>query len=299
MPPITSLPATLSLLVGCWIEVESRVRRLIAERYTVHDEVFINRLLYGELSVRFREANENGAFTQAVLADLCLIATTSRLIRDARRITKGIVARASYHEPAIEAVTGADMGLTVVRPDFSVTDGRTGFRSWLHEQGLLCQAKRQKENRKWGLLSPSQESVLPEHVPYLALLLYGYRDSDRHELDPFAWKPCAGMDIGGVQSLLRSGSFGQTLRSGETIDALGNGRIGTNDIRILTEVICAGETAHLKLEITWAGGPPTPNDGPGPSNGLLERPEHEPMTQTHQHHMFARQAQALQRHMGH
>jgi len=133
MKSLSALPRTLALLIRCWMNAETEVRTLVTEKYTVHDEVFISRLFYGELAACFRAANKREEFSQAVLADLQHPAMTSTLRDAARRVSAGIVAQVSYHEPAVEAITGADMGFTVVRPSFAVSDTRRDFSSWLRE----------------------------------------------------------------------------------------------------------------------------------------------------------------------
>jgi hypothetical protein len=245
------------------------VRELIAEKYTVHDEVFISRLFYGELSARFRAANENNEFAEAVFTDLQQVASNALLLKAATHVTTGLIARVSYHEPQVERFTGGDMGFTVVRPSFAVTARGTDFSSWLHEQGLLCQAKRQSADEEWGSFTKNQKAVLPERMAYAALLLYGYSDESRHMLLPFMWKPCAGYDLDEIESWL--------------------------DEDTIRRVICAGETAHLKVEITWPGGPPTASDSsPPPTAGLHRDMQKEKLAEIQRQEEYLRRQQQQQ-----
>ncbi len=263
MRSLLALPRTLDLLVRCWSGAEADVRRLVAEKYTAHDEVFINRLFYGELAARLRAANGQQEYSQAVLADLRELTGTGPLAKEARRVTAGIIARASYHEPRIESVTGGDLGLTIVRPSFASSGDGRSLASWLHEQGLLCQAKRQTADGKWGSLTARQKEVLPQHMPYLAILLYRYSDGRRHDLADFTWKPCASMNLTGIERWLRASDLTGIMHSPKVIYKLGNGELGTGDEDIIRDVICVGDTACLKVEITWPEGrPPSPDDPP-------------------------------------
>jgi hypothetical protein len=302
MRRLISLPRTLKLLIRSWEEVEALVRDQIAQEFKVHDEVFINRYFYGKLSTRFRKANEDEVFSHAVLEDLQELATTKDLRDDARRVSAGIIARVSYHEPHIEARTGGDLGFTVARPSFEIAEGRKGFRSLLHEQGLLCQAKRQTKNKKWGSFTEKQRQVLPEHIAYLCLLLYGYSDEHRHDLRPFMWKPCEGMLLDKIEGWLASGDIADTIGSGKILHALGNGELGTDREDILKDVVCSGTTAHLKVEVNWIQGPPPPPDDgePLPTEGLLKKLKQEKFTMIQQQQVLARQrAQVKRRQMRH
>jgi hypothetical protein len=301
MNSLTALPRTLELLIRCWMNAETEVRRLVTEKYTVHDEVFINRMFYGELCACLHAANERKEFSQAVLADLQHSTSTSDLRDAARRVTAGIVARVSYHEPHVEAVTGGDMGFTVVRPSFAVSANRKDFSSWLCEQGLLCQAKRQKPDGSWGTLTTKQKKILPGQFDYLALLLYGYSDSSRVALADFAWKSCAGRDLVSIDSWLKASGLDDIMRSPEVIDRLGNGRLGTNNEDVIRDVICAGDTAQLKVEVTWPDGPPPPDDPPPPLplpwDHLATDLHRDRLAQLPRHEQRGGQQQGMQRHM--
>lgn len=264
MESLLELPETLKLLKSCWSSAENSARDLFTKKYKIHTEVTINQLFYGELSERFRKANDRNAFSQAVLTDLAPLATSPSLMDAARRITAGIVARVSYHEPQVEVHTGGDLGLTVIRPSFTKARSCRGFSSWLHEQGLLCQAKRQTKDGKWGLFTQKQKEVLPKHIRYLILLLYGYSGPRRDVLDTFMWKSCANNDLETINKWLHSNVLDGIIYSPEVIELLGNGKLGTDDEKTIEEVICAGNNSYLKVEITWPKGPPPDPDSPPP-----------------------------------
>jgi hypothetical protein len=162
---LIALPSTISLLVQCWEAAEERVCHLVTDRYTVHDEVFITRLFCGELGWLLRQESECGKFSAAFLEDLGtafrnVTSSHKGVYQELRRISSGLIARIRYHEPAVEGMTGGDLGIAVMRPN--VRMGKTNqLTHELHEQGLLCQAKRQARSRTWGSLTNKQKEVLP------------------------------------------------------------------------------------------------------------------------------------------
>lgn len=267
---LVSLPRTLALVTRCYQSAEKEVRRLIREKYTAHDEVFINRLFYGELRVLFVQANQDKEVSSALAEDLNELFGDEVAGKEIRRISGGLVARVSYHEPHVEKVSGGDLGFTFVRPKF-IRIEKTKLSHGLHEQGILCQAKRQGADGRWGSLTASQRRILPQHVAYLVLLLYGYADRTRKSLKEFSWEPCNGRPLTLVEEWLQNGDFPSTLTSPDLLEKLAMGIIGTNDNNTINTVICPGTRAFIRVEIRWRDGypQPRPDDGSG-SGGLGE-----------------------------
>ena len=290
------IPRTLSLLQNCWASAEGRVCKLISKRYLAHDEVFITRLFYGQLRERFTKKNRKSAFERSFAEDLRAIYSSKDFSSEVERVSRGIIARVSYHEPATERLSGADMGLAVVRPNvefffpdspawggLAAASSALGARNWrlkhsLNKQGLLCQAKRQTSRRTWGKLTQNQKSVLPSHLEYTAFLFYGYSDVGRTRLKPFLWKTCGGISIQTVEQWLRRPKLKETFTSQDVLAALAAGDVGTADQEIIRTAICPEAIAHLKIEITWKQGYP-PDTGPRDGGSGSEYLQHKKRSQ--------------------
>ncbi len=296
MKKLVALPRTLEAVVRSWMSSEQTARKLVSERYRAHDEVFITRLFCGELGANLHEANEGKIFERALAADLDAI-FDDELASEIRRISRGIVARVSYHEPHTERFSGGDLGFTVVRPNiWSLKEDELAHA--LHEQGVLCQAKRQTLSGDWGSFTDRQLKVLPDHLAYLSLLFYGYEEKTRHNLSDFSWKLCNGYTMDEVRHWLRTTTLSDSQDSRAVLRALGRGEIGTSDSGIISSVICPKEKAHIKVEVTWRDDYPKPKDGGGgPSGGhgikyrksLGELLEGKTKKHYHQHGTFHRQ----------
>jgi len=258
------LPQTLSLISKCWLNAEQRVCKLISTKYHAHNEVTITHLLYGEVKEEFDKINENGTFARVFSKDLFAQFKDRKLADEVSRLSKGIIARISYHEPQMEIISGADFGLAVVRPFFEkIREDRLKYT--MQRQGLLCQAKRQQFNGKLGQLTLHQMEVIPKHIAYFALLLYLYRYSDRERknLLPFAWWHESTCDIDDIIDFLNNFDAEETVSSVDLIHSLGEGNIGTDDQDIINSIICPEELPYILVEITWRDGfPPKPPSGP-------------------------------------
>ena len=271
MSALIKLPNSLELIKLCWLVAEGRVCNLISEKYHAHDEVFITRLLFGEVKEEFNKANELGLFEQSFENDLLLLFNEPTLRDDVRRLSTGIIAHITYHEPQMERISGGDFGLAVIRPNVQkIKQGN--LRESMHQQGLLCQAKRQTIKGDFGYLTDRQKEVLPNHLDYLAVLLYKYSDTQRIILQPFEWSDCKWNDIDDVVYFLANYLSAKTTNSGNLLTLLGEGIFGTADARVIESVICPDDIPHIKIQITWRDGPPPPPIEPGPQGLYRENP---------------------------
>lgn len=257
---------TLHLLTHCWETSESNVRQLIEERYHAHDEVFITRLLFGELRAELKPRNDSGEFEVAFKQDLQDHFTEHSIRSEVTRMSKGIVARVSYHEPHIEKRTGGDMGLAVARPIVRrASTTRLVYK--VAQQGVLSQAKREDAKRKFGAFTEKQREVLPQHMDYAAILLYAYEQREQYRLAPFLWLPCNGCTLAEIEEVLKDydSCMAEGIQSEAVLRVLWRGNIGTGDDRIIAEHICPGDAPYILIEITWRDGTPEAPPPPPPS----------------------------------
>ena len=142
-------------------------------------------------------------------------------------------------------------GLVITRPSVEKQ-----FDSFLvkndYRRGLLCQAKLKKSDGKWGKLTNNQIEKLPKSLSYLGLLLYDYEDLERHKLRSFRWQLCnKASDIADVVDWLNTGIFPSALESKKAIEDLGESRIGTDDQKVLDEIIAPEGNVSLEIIIKW------------------------------------------------
>lgn len=256
---------TLNLIKECWETSEKNVRHLIAERYHVHDEVFITRLLFGELFAEFETRNNKHDFEKAFLSDLEKTFTSNSYRSERIRLSKGIVAKVSYHEPHIEKRTGGDLGLVIARPIVTpISTDRLRYK--VAQQGLLTQAKRENEKKKFGSFTKKQQLLLPQHLSYAAILLYTYTVREEYQLAPFLWFVCKGDTFEDVKNILADYNWcmEEVKTSSIIFEKLWTFQIGTNDDKVIKNHICPEDAPHILIEITWRDGAPDPSPPPPP-----------------------------------
>src|SRR5262245_56504019 len=120
-----------------------------------------------------------------------------------------------------------------------------------------------REDGHWGTLTERQKQVLPGHLSFCAILLYDYSDACRRSLLPFQWRSCRGADIAEVMPWLQAPRDSECVPSPSILRGLCEGHIATNDAPTIRELICPHQIDHLRLEITWPGGPPGSGGGGG------------------------------------
>ena len=264
MKSLINLPNTLNLIKIAWTASEKRVCSLISTKYFNHDETFITRLLIGEIRETLNEFNEKRLFEINFLKDLELFFDDTKLKKEIVRLSKNLIARITYHEPEMEKISGADFGLAVIRPNVSKIK-QNRLKESMHKQGLLCQAKRQKDNGKMGTLTDHQKEIAPSCLKYYSIVLYTYSDKNRKNLQPFSWSNHEWDDIYDIEDFLKYYEEEDKILSDEIIEFLGRGEIGTGDQNIINSIICPDDTTHLKIEVTWStGNPDPPPDDPDP-----------------------------------
>lgn len=259
------IPAITSLICECWEEAEESVRKLLATRYLDEDEEFITKLFHGEFRVVVNEASETGRVREAFRKDVTAAFPQLRHSREMDRVGAGIRATTTLHPREVEAKTGGDLGIVLVRPNLMP---RMYDQSIMidtdHQRGLLCQAKIEQRSglhssRIWGRLTANQKINLRHQLDYLALILYRYTDSKRNDLAPFHWQICKGASIDSVQEWLYTSVFPSLMFSMDVISLLGNDEIGTDDKRIIREYICPEVRPTLVIHIGWPPGDPPPS----------------------------------------
>ncbi|HMK37653.1 MAG TPA: hypothetical protein VK463_21450 [Desulfomonilaceae bacterium] len=258
---VMNIAAVTELIGQCWHSAELATRGLLADRHFDADEEFITSLFIGELRKSADEATKFGRVREAFLQDLLTAFPDESDFGNLGQIAEGITAIITRHPRQIEAKTGGDMGVVLVRPNVFRDDEDHFVIDDEFQRGLMCQAKINKrvlgkQGSAWGDLTPNQKKVLPAHTEYLSLILYKYSDKERRFLEPFYWQLCAGMSIAEISTCLKSGIFPGLMNSNQVIDLLGNDLIGTNDKRLIAQYINPDVRPALIIRIGWPKRPP-------------------------------------------
>lgn len=253
-------PALGKVIADRWMAAEKSVRET-AMHYRDKGEEFITELLNGDLEQEFQKASNSRLVEQAFLRDL-EDAFPSVTGESLSKVALGLIATVSFHPRHIEAKTGGDLGVKVVRPNVQMST----FDEHLtidhdSQRGLLCQAKIFRRKSRWGALTPNQLRKLPEKTAYSSLLLYRYADQEakRRDLQPFAWQLTREATVEEIQSWLASDSFPQLSNSRVIFQELTGGTIGTGDkVVIDRDIAPSGLRESLVITIRCKDG-----DDPG------------------------------------
>jgi hypothetical protein len=252
MAKILRIPRTLAVVSKCWDAAEADLRRDVRRNHPGALEEVITDLFYGLFAERLRQANEGRSIVGAFVRDLQ--SEIPEVHNEAWRIASGLVADVTLHGRETEKTSGGDLGFVIVRPQVFLERGLVRVIDYRH--GLLCQAKR-KKRRTFGRLSESQKAVLPGRLRYLAILGYEFADRDGYDLMPFKWQSCEHASVAEVIGWLSRGTLPSAIASAEIIAAVGSGRLGTDDVRIINDAISPCGSRALEVRIHWPnGGPP-------------------------------------------
>ncbi len=144
-------PGLGKLIANCWMDAENSVRETAREHWDKGEE-FITELLNSSLEGEFRQVSENRFVEKVFLSNLKKafpLITRESL----SNVALGLIAPVSFHSKHVEAKTGADLGIVVVRPDVQMSRFDKHLTidhdNW---RGLLCQAKIFGRKSQWGPL---------------------------------------------------------------------------------------------------------------------------------------------------
>jgi hypothetical protein len=270
MNRIIAIPNVTALLVECWAKAEKQTREGLRKRFHDKDEEFVTELFHGEFRAVVDTASRAGSVKQAFCRDLEAVLPNPQNSSDVKRLASGISATVTLHSRKVEGRTGGDIGLVLIRPNINSHPIRKEMLivDQHYSRGLLCQAKIKRRflaGRKalYGGLSSNQRKVPTNRAEYLALLLYEYDDPERHNLLPFKWQICTGVNLKDIGSWLKSGVFPSLSNSEKIIRQLADGKIGTGQKDIIEQLIAPAVRSSLVIRIGWP-----PGKGP-PSNFLL------------------------------
>lgn len=258
---LLQIPQTIDVICACWESAEKDLRSKIESQFPDAPEEFITQEFHGLLKQALEDAGRERRIEQAFLSDLGDAFPYPEYGDALWRVASGLVAEVVLHHRGTETRTGGDFGLVIDRPQ--ITSDGTMLHNTPSQHGLLCQAKLRDRHGKWRNLKLAQRRHLPKALQYFGLILYEYTDKERYRLRPFRWQlGRSAKRIDDVVQWLQRGKFPSPRRSTNIITRLGNGRIGTDDERLIREIVAPPSNTTLHINITW-------EDGVGPGSTIM------------------------------
>ncbi len=264
---LLKIPKTLDTVVKYWQLAEEAIQQLIEYYFPNCGEEFITQLFHGIFARNLMEASQRGEIAEAFLNDL--EAAFPELYGSIKlsQIANGLIADVTLHKRSTEKITGGDMGFMIIRPQVARSGDLVKINDY--RRGILCQAKLQDVKGRWGHLTKKQKEVLPERLAYLCLLLYSYKDIERHNLRRFQWYICnRETTISQLEEYLKKGNLAHLVESDTIIPGIGQAILGTDEDDILDRIISPAKNPSLIITISWPDGR---SFGPGSYIYVYER----------------------------
>ncbi len=261
------LTETLNVVGECFQAAERNVRQIVREIRPDASEEAITNDFEAELAKCLRLASDQGLIAGAFVRDL-IRAHPYASTRPFEHAAAGLIAYVSWHDRAMEARTGGDFGLVLVRP--IVRNGPNAMELISgNRQGLLIQAKKKRAGRPWGRLTKNQRLLFPSFRPHGAFLLY--RFDNANTLGPFGFQLCRRRLLITVTEWFRDDTFPDCRDAPTIISQLGDGSIGTSNPKVIGTAITPPGQRTLIIRIDWGDGRP-----PGSQIPVTISPSHEP-----------------------
>lgn len=249
---ILKIDHTLEVISECWTMAESNLQGDIKVYSPGAGEEEITQAFHRKFAKTLDSASKNHCIERAFLSDLNRSFPELPDTHDLTRIAQGLVADVTLHEGSTEWKTGGDLGFMIIRPQIQRSHDSLQISDY--RCGILVQAKLKDANRKWGTFTPKQKKFLPQRLQYSALLLYSYKDEARCILQVFRWQLCRCASFEEVEDWRRTDSFPCPVKSDFVIRGVGNGTIGTDDDRVIDEIISPKGNRALVISIHWPDG---------------------------------------------
>ncbi len=232
------------------------MRKHIKTYYHNVNEEFITILLYGHINYALFKASKEKVIEKAFLQDLnkachfSRILSSSQLRSELSRQSNGLVADIVLHNKRQEGETAGDFGLVISHPQITLSKESIDIKE-TNSSGLLCQAKLKDKKGKWGKFGDNQKRILTSRMDFTSIVLYSYDDESRTKLNPIDWKICAGQSFSEIEDLLRNDSLDNLGSTTEIITQLASKQIGTQDQKIIREIIAPSLRQILEIKIHW------------------------------------------------
>lgn len=96
-------------------------------------------------------------------------------------------------------------------------------------------------------------------MDFSSLVLYSYTDATRTELNPIDWKVCKSFEFSKIKESLTSNTLTEFISASEVFMQLGLGNIGTQDSKLIKEIVSPSIHQNLEIRIYWKK--VSPDDG--------------------------------------
>jgi hypothetical protein len=255
---------SVKLIGKLFRKAEESVKTEVDNTFNNAHEEQITNLLHSALAKKLNEANKQRVIERAFLQDLrngiqkhSNYQLPSRADIHLSDISRGLIAKVSWHSKQEESITGGDFGMAIIQPELTFENLELSIKRCENKCGLLVQAKKRLYNGEWGQITVNQEKILNDRLSYLSLLRYEFIDPENKNLQDFFWTLCNGYGITDVIGWLTKNNFPETQTSEDIIMNLGLGRIGIRDKHIINSIIIPEKSKQtLIIKIDWEGKDP-------------------------------------------
>lgn len=248
---------TLAVVCDAIGQAEENLREHIRIYYKNAGEEFITDLFYGQVKYFLSEASKKRLIENAFLKDLENALgynhlgdyTLSRLLKNR---SAGLVADIVLHNKRTEGKTGGDFGLIIIHPSIQIDSRYLKIKKG-QCSGLLCQAKLKDKVGKWNKLNDNQRVALNHNKDFSSLVLYSYADMERIDFNPISWVLCRNEVIANIEEIMKRDALDELTMLGtkKILQLLGRKEIGTNDKKLINEIVSPSVRQHFELRIYW------------------------------------------------
>jgi hypothetical protein len=249
---VLPLPWTVGVVANCFVQAQKRVQGVVTQIRPDADEEAITNDLERELAEQLHFASAGRHIETAFMKDLIRAYPQVDMSRFAKAAS-GLIAMVSWHNRAVEKITGGDFGLVLVRPlvvhNYPLIKITSGYG-----RGVTVQAKKMGPGPKRGTLTQRQEEGFADFKKQGAVVVY--RFEDEHTLHDFEWHDCRRRQLRTVRRWLRDNAFPKGLETAEFVNRLGNGSLGTADATTIERSVSPHGQRTLVIRIDWPDGRP-------------------------------------------
>lgn len=244
------------LLQKCFEESELALIETVKEKYHALNEEMITHLFWCELrlAVTKRNNGENNwsnALVQDLAASLPFQVPGLEHNHELQEQLGGLLCDVQLHNHSREGRTGGDFGIFTSLPVIEIDNISQGVCCIpIRDRALLVQAKLGQKEGPFGKLTKPKEDRLLKNRDFSALVLYSYNDTNKTDLNRFAWLSCKRAQQGDMIRWLKKRVPVETLDSDNMIQQFLDSRLGTDDEKTINGWIANGNDKRPRFQLT-------------------------------------------------
>jgi hypothetical protein len=167
---------SVKLIGKLFRRAEESVKTEVDNTFKSANEEQITTILQSSLAKELNEANKLKIIERAFLQDLrngiqkhSNYQFPSQADIYMSDISRGLIAKVSWHSKQEESITGGDFGLAIIQPELAFKNQELSIKRGENIYGLLVQAKKRLYNGEWGRIEGNQRKILKDRLGYVSL----------------------------------------------------------------------------------------------------------------------------------